>query len=151
VRHLRAENKSPGTIDNYLEAVKQLTVFLAARDRSVTQARREDLEAFLGSLLDRWTAGTAVNRYRALRVFYGWLVEEDELRRNPMMRMKPPATPERPVPVLSEEELRRLLIACAGHELSLPTGHGDRHAHDRLGCPPSRDRRHSGRRPGLRL
>jgi site-specific recombinase XerD len=118
VRHLRAENKSPGTIDNYLEAVKQLTVFLAARDRSVTQARREDLEAFFGSLLDRWTAGTAVNRYRALRVFYGWLIEEDELRRNPMIRMKPPAAPERPVPVLSEEELRRLLIACAGTSFS---------------------------------
>jgi site-specific recombinase XerD len=79
VRHLRAENKSPGTIDNYLEAVKQLTTFLAARDRTVTQARREDLEAFLASLLERWSAGTAVNRYRALRVFYGWLVEEEEI------------------------------------------------------------------------
>ncbi len=114
VRHLRAENKAPGTIDNYLEAVKQLTVFLAAQDRTVTQARREDLEAFLASLLERWTAGTAVNRYRSLRVFYGWLAEEDEVRRNPMMRMKPPDAPERPVPVLSDEELRRLLTACAG-------------------------------------
>ncbi len=114
VRHLRAENKSPGTIDNYLEAVKQLTIFLTAQDRTVTKARREDLEAFLASLLERWTAGTAVNRYRALRVFYGWLVEEDEIRRNPMTRMKPPAAPERPVPVLSDDELRRLLAACAG-------------------------------------
>jgi site-specific recombinase XerD len=114
VRHLRAENKSPGTIDNYLEAVKQLTVFLAARNRTVTQARREDLEAFLASLLERWTAGTAVNRYRALRVFYGWLVEEEEIGRNPMTRMKPPAAPERPVPVLSDDKLRRLLAACAG-------------------------------------
>jgi integrase/recombinase XerC len=114
VRHLRAENKSPGTIDNYLEAVKQLTVFLAAEDRTVTQARREDLEAFFASLLERWTAGTAVNRYRALRVFYSWLVEEDEIRRNPMARMKPPAAPERPVPVLSDDELRRLLATCAG-------------------------------------
>jgi len=31
-----------------------------------------------------------------------------------MTRMKPPAAPERPVPVLSEGELRRLLAACAG-------------------------------------
>jgi site-specific recombinase XerD len=114
VRHLRAENKSPGTIDNYLEAVKQLTAFLAAQDRTVTQARREEIEEFLTSLLDRWSAGTAVTRYRALRVFYGWLVEEDEIRRNPMMRMKPPAAPERTVPVVSDEELRRLLAACAG-------------------------------------
>jgi site-specific recombinase XerD len=115
VRHLRAENKSPGTIDNYLEAVKQLTIFLAARDRTVTQARREDLEEFLTSLLERWTAGTAVNRYRSLRVFFGWLVEEEEeIRRNPMTRMKPPAQPERAVPVVSDEELRRLLAACAG-------------------------------------
>jgi site-specific recombinase XerD len=80
----------------------------------VIQAGREDLEDFLASLLERWTAGTAVNRYRALRVFYGWLVEEDELRRNPMTRMKPPAAPERAVPVVTEEELRRLLTACAG-------------------------------------
>jgi site-specific recombinase XerD len=114
VRHLRAENKSPGTIANYLEAVKQLTLFLTARDRTVTQARREDLEDFLTSLLERWSAGTAVTRYRALRVFYGWLVEEDEIRRNPMTRMKPPATPERAVPVVSHDELRRLLAACAG-------------------------------------
>jgi site-specific recombinase XerD len=114
VRHLRAENKSPGTIDNYLEAVKQLTIFLTARDRTVTQARREDLEAFLASLLERWTAGTTVNRYRALRVFYGWLVEEEEIGRNPMTGMKPPAAPERPVPVLSDDKLRRLLTACAG-------------------------------------
>ncbi|HEU4399194.1 MAG TPA: tyrosine-type recombinase/integrase [Actinomycetota bacterium] len=114
VRHLRAENKSPGTINNYLEAVKQLTAFLAAQDRTVTQARREEIEEFLTSLLDRWSAGTAVTRYRALRVFYGWLVEEDEIRRNPMMRMKPPAVPERAVPVVSDEELRRLLAACAG-------------------------------------
>jgi site-specific recombinase XerD len=97
VRHLRAENKSPGTIDNYLEAVKQLTGFLAARGRTVTQARREDIEEFLTSLLERWTAGTAVNRYRSLRVFFGWLVEEEEIRRNPMTRMKPPAQPERAV------------------------------------------------------
>jgi site-specific recombinase XerD len=114
VRHLRAENKSPGTIGNYLEAVKQLTLFLAARNQMVTQARREDIEAFLTSLLERWTAGTVITRYRALLVFYGWLVEEDEIRRNPMTRMKPPAAPERPVPVLSDDELRRLLAACAG-------------------------------------
>jgi site-specific recombinase XerD len=113
-RHLRAENKSPGTVSNYLEAIKQLTVFLAAGDRPVTQARREDLEAFLASLLERWTAGTVVTRYRALRVFYGWLTEEGEISRNPMTRMKPPAATERPVPVVSDEELRRLLAACAG-------------------------------------
>jgi site-specific recombinase XerD len=113
-RHLRAENKSPGTVSNYLEAVKQLTAFLAAEDQSVTQARREDLEAFLAALLERWTAGTVVTRYRALRVFYGWLTEEGEIRRNPMTRMKPPTAIERPVPVVSDEELRRLLAVCAG-------------------------------------
>ncbi len=127
VRHLRAENKSPGTIDNYLEAVKQLTVFLAAQDRTVTQARREDLEVFLASLLERWTAGTAVNRYRALRVFYGWLVEEDEIRRNPMTRMKPPAAPERPVPVLSDDVVGlRVGDLDFDYEVALVLGKGRR-------------------------
>jgi site-specific recombinase XerD len=144
-RHLRAENKSPGTVSNYLEAIKQLTVFLAAGDRPVTQARREDLEAFLASLLERWTAGTVVTRYRALRVFYGWLTEEGEISRNPMTRMKPPAATERPVPVVSDEELRRLLAALCRQQLRLQARHGDPDAHDRFWGPQSRDCRASRR------
>lgn len=119
-RHLRAENKSPGTIDNYLEAVKQLTAFLAAQDRTVTQARRKEIEEFLTSLLDRWSAGTAVIRYRALRVFYGWLVEllfaMEARRKAAMARLADDTYRPAPPPTREPAEVARLraLLAVFG-------------------------------------
>ena len=77
-------------------------------------ARREDLEAFLGELLQRRAPETVATRYRRLRVLYRWLEEEDEITANPMAKMKPPIIPEQPVPVVPEDGLRRLLATCAG-------------------------------------
>jgi integrase/recombinase XerC len=48
-----------------------------------------------------------------MRVLYRWLEEEEELP-NPMARMKPPIIPERPIPIVPDDGLRRLLAACAG-------------------------------------
>ena len=113
-RHLRAENRSEHTIASYLESLRQAEAFLAGRGRTVVDARREDLEAFLGELLQRRAAETVATRYRRLRVLYRWLEEEDEITANPMAKMKPPIIPEQPVPVVPEDGLRRLLAACAG-------------------------------------
>jgi site-specific recombinase XerD len=115
-RHLRAENKSEQTIQTYLEAVSLLSAFLAARSLTVAEARREHIEAFLGDLLGRWKPATANNRYRSLRRFYAWLEEEGEIRADPMAKLRPPAVPEQPVPVLSDDELQRLLATCAGRD-----------------------------------
>lgn len=59
---------------------------------------------------------TASNRYRALQVFFKWLVEEGEIKVSPMANMKPPRVPEEPPPVLSDDQLRRLLKACEGRD-----------------------------------
>src|SRR4051812_4384354 len=42
--------------------------------------------------------------------------DEGEVTDNPMRRMKPPAVPGKPVGVLTEEHLRRLLAVCAGRD-----------------------------------
>jgi site-specific recombinase XerD len=72
-RHLQAGNKSPKTVTTYLEAVRQLAGHLGESGRTLADARRGDVEAFLGALLERWSAATANNRYRALKVFYAWM------------------------------------------------------------------------------
>jgi site-specific recombinase XerD len=113
-RHLRAENRSEHTIASYLESLRQAQAFLASRGRSLLDARREDLEAFLGDLLRRRAPETVATRYRRLRVLYRWLEEEEEILANPMAKMKPPIIPEQPVPVVPEDGLRRLLTTCAG-------------------------------------
>jgi site-specific recombinase XerD len=116
-RHLRAENKAERTIHTYVEALGQLATHLQAAGRDgLASARTEDVEAFLGALLAHRKPGTAANRYRSLRVFYRWLEDEGEIPASPMAKLKPPAVPEQPVPVLEEAALHQLLDVCDGRD-----------------------------------
>jgi site-specific recombinase XerD len=113
-RHLTAQRMSPATLATYSAAVRGLEAFLVeqAMPQAVGSIHREHVEAFITSLLERWKPATAHNRYRALRAFFGWLVEESEIPENPMARMKPPRLPEEPPPVLREADFRRILEVC---------------------------------------
>jgi site-specific recombinase XerD len=113
-RYLRARNRAEGTIASYLEAIRQADVFLEAAGKTLEEATRGDLEAFLADLLTRRAASTALARHKALRIFYEWLEDEEEIP-SPAARLKPPMVAEdKLVPVLGPEELRRLLEVCAG-------------------------------------
>jgi site-specific recombinase XerD len=113
-RHLRAKNLSAGTVASYLVGLRQFTTFLQPHGRELIQATRADLEAFIGDLLARWSPATASTRYKQLQALYRWLEDEEEIAVNPMARMKPPVVPDKPIPVVPEDALRRLLAACAG-------------------------------------
>ncbi len=113
-RHLRAQRISPATISTYSTSVRQLVAFLERQGMPTSPAavRREHVEAFVTDILEHWKATTAHNRYRGCHAFFRWLLEEGEIRDNPMERMKPPRLPEEPPPVLRAAELRALLAAC---------------------------------------
>lgn len=116
-RTLLAENKSPRTVKTYGEALTLLGEFLQAQGMptQVEAMRREHIEDFIGDLLARGQKpATASNRFRALKVFFKWAIEEGELRNSPMEHMKPPHVPEVPPDVLTEEQLRKLLKSCEG-------------------------------------
>jgi hypothetical protein len=51
------------TIESYLESIRQAEAFLAGRRRTLLDARRADLEAFLGDLLQRRAPATAATRH----------------------------------------------------------------------------------------
>jgi site-specific recombinase XerC len=68
--------------------------------------------------LERWKPLTARNRYRGLQAFLKWAVAEGELDASPMAGMNPPQIPDEPPPVLTDEELRRLLKACEGRDFT---------------------------------
>jgi site-specific recombinase XerC len=114
-RHLYAENRSARTVTTYLIAVRQADTFLRQRGASLEAATRGDLEAFLGDLLSRRKASTAATHHKVLKILYGWLAEEEEIPANPMAKIKKPIVPEQPVPIVSEEALKRLFAACAGN------------------------------------
>jgi integrase/recombinase XerC len=115
-RHLRAENRSERTVENDLESLHQAEVFLQSRGRRLEDATKADLEDFLADLLARRSASTAASRYKALRILYRWLEEEEDVP-SLMAKMKPPIIPEQPVPVIPDDGLRRLLKVCEGKSL----------------------------------
>lgn len=118
VLYLRANNRRPRTIETYCEAALQLSAYL--HDQGMPDAlhcRREHVESYLADLLERWKPSTAVNRFKSLQAYFRWLTEENEIKVNPMARMRPPIAEPPPVPVLSESELRKLVAACAGDGL----------------------------------
>ncbi len=113
-RHLRAMNRSEKTVDTYLIAVRQADAFLRAHGTTIEAATRADLEAFMGDLLARRAASTAATYHKVLRILYAWLVEEEEIPLDPMARIRPPIVPDKPVPVVPEDGLKALFLACAG-------------------------------------
>ncbi len=114
LRHLAAENRSRSTQVTYAAAIDLLAAFVADSGMpSVTELRREHIEAFLVDLRDRGQR-PATNRYRWLQQFFKWLLEEGEIKANPMANMRPPHVPKEPPEVLRLDELQALLATCDG-------------------------------------
>ncbi|HEX2089489.1 MAG TPA: tyrosine-type recombinase/integrase [Actinomycetota bacterium] len=115
-RSLRAARKSPKTVVTYMEAVNGLSAFLRAAGMplEVSSIRREHVEAYVEDLLSAWRPTTAANRYKSLRVFFNWCVDEGEIQTSPMAKMNPPKLGEERMRVLTAEELRSLLKVCNG-------------------------------------
>jgi site-specific recombinase XerD len=119
-RSLRALNRSTSTRDQYLMSVGQMVDFFASQGMPDNPAHvtREHVETFLADFAERHAPSTVQTRYKCLRLFFTYLLEEGELTRHPMANMKPPLVPEVPVPVLQGAQLEALLKTCAGKDFA---------------------------------
>lgn len=115
--HLRAAGRRPGTIKSYQDAAGVLLAYLRGRGMptSVAGIAREHLETFLADRRDQVSPATVAKEYRSLQQLWRWLVDDGEIDRSPMERMRPPSVPEQPVAVLDAETLGRLLAVCKGN------------------------------------
>jgi site-specific recombinase XerD len=77
---------------------------------------REHVEMFLADFAEGHKPATVQTRYKCLRLFFSFLLEENEITRHPMENMKPPSIPETPVPVFSIEQLEALLKVVDGRD-----------------------------------
>lgn len=113
-RALRAANRSPRTIDSYRLAVDQLEAWLTEHGRptNVGEITADDIRRFLGHVLDTRASATAKQRYASLMQLFRWLEREGEIAENPMARVDPPKVEEKPIPVLTDTELKALLATC---------------------------------------
>jgi integrase/recombinase XerC len=114
VRHLKGTNRAVNTQTIYRRAAQGLMQYLEADGElpAPRQLTRRHVEAYMAHLIDTRSASTANVVYRALQQFMRWLLDEEEIDRSPMERMRPPIVPEKPVPVLTEAELRALLASA---------------------------------------
>ncbi len=116
-RSLRARNVSQQTLRTYLTAARQLDAHLRAGGYAgrPEDLRRADIEDYIASLYEAGRKPTTVsNRFRALQQFFLWAEDEDEVPKNPMAKMQRPIVPEQEVPLLTGEEITKLLRVCAG-------------------------------------
>ncbi len=115
--YLVARNRAPLTIVSYRQVAEDFVAFLVDEGlpTSARDIERAHIEKYIGRLVETRAAATAAKHYRSLQQFWRWLLSEDEIDRSPMERMHPPAVPEQPVPVLSDDQLRALLKTCEGN------------------------------------
>ena len=115
---LRARNRSPKTIKGYTETTRLFRAFLEGKGMptAIDAINQEHVQAFVADQLDRWKPKTAQVRYGDLRQFFRWAVDDGERATSPMTNMKPPTVPETPVPIVADDDLRKLLKACEGKE-----------------------------------
>ena len=62
------------------------------------------------------SAATVARHYRSLQQLFRWLELEEEIAQSPFTKMSPPAVPEQSVPLLTDDEISRLLDACKGSD-----------------------------------
>jgi site-specific recombinase XerD len=113
---LKAKGRRPGTISSYLIVARTFNAFLVANGMptKVSAISREHIEHFLADLFDHTKPATVAKHYRSLQQLFKFLVDDGEITSTPMERMHPPAVPEQPVPILTDDELTRLLANCKG-------------------------------------
>lgn len=119
-RSLRAENKSVNTVRIYLFAVRRFGEFAATREPAVTpeSVRPRHVREFIAEVIEQTSAANAHTNYRALRTFFRWLESEEEIERSPMDRTKAPFVPDKPIPLISDDDVRAMIEACAGRDLA---------------------------------
>jgi site-specific recombinase XerD len=111
-RSLRARNRSPRTVQSYVEAATLLAAH--ARDRELTELTRADIEDFLTDQLERHRPTSVAVRFRSLQQFYRWMIDEGLVHTSPMTGLRPPSVPEEPVAVLDDATITRLLTSMNG-------------------------------------
>jgi site-specific recombinase XerD len=116
---LRARNRSAETIRSYVGTVEMFGAFLTASGLStaIDGITHTDIESFIADQLERWKPKTARVRYGNLQQFFKWCVDEGEIAESPMQKMDPPTVPEVPVPIVSDDHLKRLLKTTEGKNM----------------------------------
>src|SRR5688500_17468130 len=115
-RHLSAERRSHGTLRLYNQSIEFYSQWLEAQGFTATldNLTRRRITDWLADLNEINQPTTVKTRYRGLHRFCTWLIAEDELDVHPMLGITPPVPKNKPVPIISDDDLDALIRSCAG-------------------------------------
>jgi site-specific recombinase XerD len=115
---LRAERKSPATIDSYVRSVRYYLDWCGTVNGLHWPLDRQTLQRYVTHILDSGgEANTARIRQQAVRRFTHWLAEQEEIDADPFTGMRPPKIDTKVVEALSQHDLHLMVKACAGKTL----------------------------------
>lgn len=121
-RSLRAGNYPATTRYNYLLAAVQLARYIDDQRDQVdgeraadtpSEVTRAQVEAFQAWMIQTRSAATALNKHKSLQQFFKWLsLDEEEVDQSPMRRVRQPKTPMKLIPIIGDQDTRKLLDGC---------------------------------------
>ena len=112
--NLVVRGRAPRTVEDYLKVGAAYAAWCG--DRS--GLTRRDVTAYLAHMTQDHSPAYVAKLYRTLQQLFRFLLAEEIIDTDPFAKMKPPHIPEQPVPLLSVEEVSKLLGACAGKEFT---------------------------------
>ena len=118
--HLAAEGKAARTVQGYTSAVRWFAAAYLlgqAGNASWEQVDAQDIQRWMTQLLGRYSGAYASIQFRALRQFFKWRADEEELP-DPMARLRAPKVIVTAVPVFTSVELSELNKACQGRSFA---------------------------------
>ena len=113
-RHLRALGRSRHTIRLYTGTARLLEQFCVTHrlTSDPTAVSRDHCEMFMDDQIQRHgETSTPQTRHKALRAFFDWLADREEIP-SPMAKIGQPKAPEHLIPVLGDDEVNRILDAA---------------------------------------
>ncbi|MEU0531958.1 tyrosine-type recombinase/integrase [Amycolatopsis tolypomycina] len=124
-RHLRAKNRSPDTIDSYVDIATEYIQFLIAEGLSTAApaSTHKEIELFFSAMRDRKNKRTGkplseayiAKFYRSLQQFFVWMhLKEEVIPADPFAKTSPPTVNEVPPPVLTVDQIQKLLDTTKG-------------------------------------
>ena len=94
----------------------KLTTFirycLSAGIKRVEQVSPTHIRSFLAERLQINSPVSVHGYYRVIHRFFNWLVEEDELKDSPCLRVKPPKAPLKVIKIFTPEHIKKMLLLC---------------------------------------
>lgn len=124
-RRLRAKNRADKTIKSYMDSAQAFIDYLEQHDLPIVAQRIRPgiIEDYLIWLADRpqkrhpWkkiSDSTVAHHYRDLQQFFKFMVKDDYIDKDPFDKLDPPQVAEKVVPVVSDDDIEKLIDACSG-------------------------------------